>query len=336
MKIPPKILKYHVKLSGEETPATTASEPTVTPAAVELKPTPIATPDTKLQQLKSGIKVHAVKDIPKPAPVIKTPEKKENPEIIISKPDPIPTPAPVATPITVDKLTIEEAETQVKKSKPIAGKKTRPANRPRRRIKESPSQTSSLAKRIQNETQLQKSPESLPVLEAFQEFLDSEQRRMRRRMVGLSVFFTVIILLLIAGALAGAFFLIDPMRNEVNNIQNAIASLEQNSNASSANTASTITKLNEMIERERVALQNTTSKIETKVDTYSSNLTQIKDLITSLQSENKTLKTQLGSINRDLPDVTYKIAAIMNEIDKMRAAPPLMSSEPLRHHSTTV
>ena len=52
---------------------------------------------------------------------------------------------------------------------------------------------------------IQRAPGSLPVLEAFQEFLDNERKRSKRRMVALCTFF-VLLLLVTAGAGMGVIY----------------------------------------------------------------------------------------------------------------------------------
>lgn len=353
MKIPPKILKHHMKLSNAEQPENASPDPAAPtpttqtpspPASVQTEP---ATPAAGKMRFKPTLKPHTItKSIPKPAPVTakpvpleKTAEHLGNPTLNIEsakEPESAKFSAVVKNESLPPEITVSAEEplindtsmADIEEPVPVQVGTTTKRSHLNRHIKPAATRaenstvaSTSLAARIVSGTQLQKTPDSLPVLEAFQEFLDSEQRKMRRRMIGLSVFFTLIILLLVAGGIAGAFFFVNPMKNDVDGIRATIARLENDSNSSKESTESTIAKLNDMIKTERSNLQSATSEIETKVDGYSSNLTEVKDLIEKLQSENTTLKSQLGSINKDLPDVTYKIAAIMNEIDKMRMRP---------------
>lgn len=336
MKIPPKILKHHVKVSNEDAPAEapffteTPPEPISVDQIEPLTTEPVASPEpiapaktetekVPVQQAKPVLKPQVIGNIPKPSPVQK-----------IKTAEPVASPTEVAQ---VDIIDIESSEPQIdkaqsdtKNAKKPAGKMKRPARPVKSTANRESTAGSSLARRIQSQTDLQKSPDSLPVLEAFQDFLDSEQRRMHKRIVALSVIFSIVTLSLIAAGVAAAYYIVNPLKSEVNTFRSAISSLEQTATSTKQDNVTIVTSLNRMIEHERAINRDTASEIATQVTSYGDNLIEVKDLITKLQSENDALKSQLGSINKDLPDVTYKVAAIMNEIDKMRAPASVRST----------
>lgn len=166
--------------------------------------------------------------------------------------------------------------------------------------------------------QIQKTPDSLPVLEAFQEFLDSEHRRMRNRMIGLSAVFTTIIILLVGGGVFTAVTMLGPIRSDVDTIRSTMATIEETSDATRQNTESALASMSMMLEQEKQSFASTASEIETKVNDYSGNIEHLQGLVNSLQSENSSLKSQLKTIEQEWPHVSYQLAMIMKELDNMK------------------
>lgn len=164
---------------------------------------------------------------------------------------------------------------------------------------------------------IQKTPESLPVLEAFHEFLDSEHRKMRRRMVALTVFFIIIIVAIIsAGAVAGFIFL-KPMISDLNDMRIAVADMKESSRAESVSRETAIEKFDQALALEKQAMADAQLKIEKQV---SGSIAVVKNSVTDLKTQNSTLSKDIGEIRENWSGMSDQIRRIIVELEKMKNA----------------
>lgn len=166
---------------------------------------------------------------------------------------------------------------------------------------------------------IQKTPESLPVLEAFQEFLDSERKKMRKKMIGLSIFFTLMIIIISGVALLTGYMLLNPMKKNVSEMQAALDQIEASSASSQKNTELTISSFREILEKEKKVLTDTKADLETQVGSYDDGMEKMKEMVTTLQNENTDLKKDMGLIQSDLPSLSANLSAIMKELANIRS-----------------
>jgi len=168
---------------------------------------------------------------------------------------------------------------------------------------------------------IQRAPDSLPVLEAFQSFLDEERRRMQRRLVTMSV-----VLLLIMGlAGAGAIMATVRLGRRVSEQQLAIEQHRQDIEARAQSLARTVTEagaqsetalaaLAERIEQARGAwddghtglearqaeLVGEQAGLDARVSRHEASLSELAGLVASLREDNAALAAQLESAAAEL------------------------------------
>ena len=133
------------------------------------------------------------------------------------------------------------------------------------------------------------SPESLPVLNAFREFLEREREQTRRRMFGLmSLFFVILVAMLAAGGIVAMFFL-GRVRGEVGTGLQAVAAA-----------------------REDVA------DVQKSVEDGAAEINRLRETITSLEVENTML---VNKLNMQWAFLTNRIDAAMTRPVVIEAAP---------------
>jgi len=152
---------------------------------------------------------------------------------------------------------------------------------------------------------------SLPVLEAFQEFLDAERARTRKKMMALTTSF-VVLLVLLAGAVGGlAYFLMNRVNDDMDDVRGRFGSLRQLSlqTRNDAGKAMDLARaeaqrLREDMERERVAgTEFATQQISKQADltrtqmaALDQKLARLDEVLGMLELENTTLRTDLGTV----------------------------------------
>lgn len=141
---------------------------------------------------------------------------------------------------------------------------------------------------------IERTPASLPVLEAFQEFLDLERRRARNRMLVLAAFFVIVLLSVVASSLFISINFLDQFRENfqsmhknVNTFQEAFRKTKNDTDSILERLVGDTTKLRNHIALEQQTITKTRSKI-------TSELNKIVEVIAMLEKENSSLKKDLS------------------------------------------
>lgn len=177
------------------------------------------------------------------------------------------------------------------------------------------------------------SPGSLPVLEAFQEFLDTERKRMKHRIMIMSTSIVSIML-----ALGTVVILINraSTRQFKNDLESALADATSAKNLVDdlrRNTTRTIADLSSKSERQNEALSTQMENIEedrakltSQLDTYKDKMATLDRTIQSLKEENGDLMQQLQDTQDQLPELTSGLAKAMEQIEELRTTSPAIAS----------
>jgi hypothetical protein len=154
--------------------------------------------------------------------------------------------------------------------------------------------------------------EPLPVLEAFQEFLDAERRRSRNRMIALSAAFAGVLAIVIAVGLCVALNMLRPVHAEFVSLQNDINSSKQRALRAArraedalGETARKDRQLREQMARDRQALSESQFGLKQQADAVQSEVARTREILKILQAENLQLKAAV----RDRPQVARAPAA---------------------------
>jgi hypothetical protein len=161
---------------------------------------------------------------------------------------------------------------------------------------------------------IQRAPGSLPVLEAFQEFLDNERKKTRRRMIALSACF-VLLLLLTAGAGIGVvYWQMKGMAVESGTVSAKTEALRERVAAADEATRTSLAALESqfatnsqsMVQR-HAQLLSAQDAMAAQVIQGGESMTAMQDVLDRLASENTALKEDLDRVMKDWPTVAKQV-----------------------------
>ncbi len=164
---------------------------------------------------------------------------------------------------------------------------------------------------------IQRAPGSLPVLEAFQDFLNMERRKARRRMLALSAFF-VVLLLTAAGAGTGIVFWqmkcmavdYDNVTARTKDLNAKLISEDETTRASLAELESRLESENQGLIQRHEKLLSAHTTIAEQILQDGTSLTAIQETLDRLASENAALKEDLDRVMKDWPSVSQQVQAL--------------------------
>jgi len=150
---------------------------------------------------------------------------------------------------------------------------------------------------------IQRAPGSLPVLEAFQAFLENEQRKARRRMLSVTAF---AVLLLCAVAGAGFLLVRDQLRQAAAKFQEVGKRTED--------IAATVESLKHEQDVELLALENRFRDESSQIIAqYSSLLQEQQTLATKNSSSLETLDERLQRLEKENGSLQERLAALTDD-----------------------
>jgi len=152
---------------------------------------------------------------------------------------------------------------------------------------------------------------SLPVLEAFQEFLEAERARTRKKIMALVASFALLLVLL-AGAVGGlAYFLMNRVNEDLDDVRGRFGSLSRISldTRNDAGKAMEMAReeterLREEMEKKRLAgimsteeqLSDQAERTRTQMRDLDRKLARFDEVLQMLELENTTLRADLGTV----------------------------------------
>lgn len=182
-------------------------------------------------------------------------------------------------------------------------------------------------------------PESLPVLDAFREFLEAERRRTRRRMQAMAFSFITVLVLVVAGGLAMIHNHLSRISSEYGVIRKALeedAALFDHRTAEAVlRVGQTAQKTQQAVDRAEKAARSLRSDLDrqsqalsaaegnfgTQLGMQSNTLGQMHALLAVLQTENATLQNHLQAFQSGLPTLTDEMEAVRALISDLRSLP---------------
>ncbi len=201
-----------------------------------------------------------------------------------------------------------------------------PANVPRNRNKRAPlaqqhgptgpnSETWQIARRAGMD--LAEQPESLPVLEAFQEFLDQERRRARKTLFSVSLFFLLLMLGIIGAGGGFAYIFMQRVENNVGSMKSNLSELDeawrqdrQGIESSVAKALADTSKLEQNFEKEQDTLKQLENALNARSEGTDSQMKKLVQALLALNKKNKSLQNALADVRRkiDISSTTEKSA----------------------------
>jgi hypothetical protein len=156
-------------------------------------------------------------------------------------------------------------------------------------------------------------PGSLPVLEAFQEFIQVERRQNRHRMVMLTVFFLLVfvaafalLLLLGAGNLNRVRADMKRMRDQVQTLDRTHGQLQEDTRTMLEKLSDQAGQIQNAMADEQKNIAATRGQLVGKISSIDEELLDLRAVITELETQNSALKTNLASIQRRAEEAAYR------------------------------
>jgi len=162
-------------------------------------------------------------------------------------------------------------------------------------------------------------PGTLPVLEAFQEFLDAERERVRERMRILTAFVSLILLCVVGGSiLVGSFF----FRKIKENMETFRTESRTALTQLAVKTEKIRDEMEEEIRMEQETMLKTRSDIKKHANNYDNELEALKEVFSTLEHENKSLKKDISAMRSEWPALSRSVEALLSEIERLHALNP--------------
>ena len=164
-------------------------------------------------------------------------------------------------------------------------------------------------------------PESLPVLQAFHEFIENERKAARSKLVTLSLFFIAVVISLIAAAMFISVTFFDQVRGDVNIVQGEAALTRQQLSRVKGRTETALAGLGrrtDMLREDMRKDRETVAAAHMQTTSLVNRLGQMNEVMRMLELENTALRRDLGALNNHLPQVSNTLYAAVAEISRLR------------------
>lgn len=189
---------------------------------------------------------------------------------------------------------------------------------------------------------VRRTPESLPVLHAFQEFLDVERRRMRNRIVGLSVFFTLVVLLVGVGSVLVGMVFLDMVQQDIDDVHAELAAFSRDAAEHRGLTEAALSaldrqtgELSSQVAMGTAELKEADAAMGARMSGQAEQVASLRSVMSAVETENAllrkelaTLRTDMTALRTDLPAISNRVVSMVREIAELRApaATPIPSN----------
>jgi hypothetical protein len=164
---------------------------------------------------------------------------------------------------------------------------------------------------------LRRGKPSLPVLEAFQEFLEAERRRAHRRMLAMAAFGLILFILLGAGGFFAGTVLFRQVAGDVRDVRTDLASVRGASRKIEAQTqlklkefSSRTGELQATLDAERRALVSVREELGSRLGQTDEDIDGMHTVIDTLRDENRRLRRELARVQDILPMLTADLETV--------------------------
>ncbi len=190
---------------------------------------------------------------------------------------------------------------------------------------------------------IQRAPDSLPVLEAFQAFLDQERQRMRRRLVATSIAFLLLVGLAGAAAIGITVLLsmrvadqqrdIELHRQDIETRAQALAAVVTASGEQSEAALAALAQALDQARREwrddQAALERGQTGVVSRIDRYDAAFDDLSRLVESLRQDNaelaERLETAAAALIQPLPaPASFEQEPAPDALAEVRRVGPLL------------
>ena len=147
--------------------------------------------------------------------------------------------------------------------------------------------------------------ESLPVLQAFQQFLDVERKRTRSRMITLTLVFIVVFILVAAISLTVALTYTRQFTKDFHDMKDQVAVVQQDAQKVNSDTRTALTNFEteaSKLQSDMLNISQSTTDIKAQTESYDSALTKLREMVNSLAAQNDSLRTDVARLKNASPN----------------------------------
>lgn len=159
---------------------------------------------------------------------------------------------------------------------------------------------------------LKSNADSFPVLKAFQDYLDSERQRARKRMFLLSTFFILTLAIVVGGLLTGGFFVYSRAARHNEALQQTLLELALRTPSPPAPVPASPRIDPSLLAEEFAARLQTVLDRETApredFETAERNVRELRDGLEAVKIENERLRDQIGALSNSIPNLAAGLA----------------------------
>lgn len=159
-------------------------------------------------------------------------------------------------------------------------------------------------------------PRSLPVLEAFQQFLEGERQKARRRMIVLASAFSLLILALITGGIVAGLLLADRTEAETQRVRRDLRSYRDETLRSQNEMATHMAHLTDDANEFRRKLE---TSVRVPMLSRSNEMETLRGRVRALARENAQLDKELAAVRLQWPVVNTEIDTVRREVALLRS-----------------
>jgi len=165
---------------------------------------------------------------------------------------------------------------------------------------------------------LEKNGESLPVLEAFQGFLEQERQKTRKRIMAVSIVFLILIAVAGAAAVMAGLLLAGQMKKDVQGMQDQVTAVRteaQKYQADVQNALVTFTAKTDELRAEMTKAQASEgSELTAQISAYNEELAKLRTTLQAVEEENSLLKGDLVSLKTGFPAFSNDMRRVIQEL----------------------
>ena len=170
--------------------------------------------------------------------------------------------------------------------------------------------------------------ESFPVLKAFQDYLEAERTQARKRVIQLSVFFAVLMCVVVTGFLTAGVFMfrnMTSMQSNMSSMQSKLLDVALANRTAPAPAPAPAVQTSPVLEESVRQMSRATSELQSsldkKLDGVSEIANKVHEKVASQDGELEKLRVQLRQMQDQSAKLKDEIVAIKKEPPKPAAAP---------------
>ena len=168
---------------------------------------------------------------------------------------------------------------------------------------------------------MQIDPESLPVLAAFQDFLESERRRTRNRILALTALVVLVLLGFIGGGLLVGTVFFDQVAGDVEDVRDDVARLEDATGRWRTDAATALDDFGRKAEALRGELQTGQEKMTSFRTALTNETASTRGELADVREFIQLLEPKNMDLTKDLTDLRLRMADVMERVASGAAVP---------------